>query len=393
MTESQGLLTLCNVTTGKLDSNAAIEGGVYPFFTCAPQTLSINTYAFDTEAVLLAGNNASGVFPVKYYNGKFNAYQRTYVLESKNIEVLENRFLFYALQLQLNLLQNLSTGAATKFLTLGIMKEIQIPTVAILNQRKIVEIVSAYDDLIAANQRRIQLLEESARLLYREWFVKLRFPGHETVAVVDGVPEGWEKKTLGDVCDAIGGGTPSTAHSEYWNGDITWITPTDVTRNDCLILLDSEKKITEMGLRCSSAKLVPPETILMTSRASIGFFALINKPVCTNQGFISIVPYQEESRMFLLAHLQERVEEIKSIATGSTFKEITKKSFRNLSILWPTETTLQQFNNLVYPNIHQVRNIKTQNELLKQARDLLLPRLMSGALDVSRITLPKEVAP
>jgi type I restriction enzyme S subunit len=277
---------------------------------------------------------------------------------------------------------NVSQNALTRF-------EVPYPSRDI--QDKCVSILSAYDDLIAANQHRIQLLEESARLLYREWFVKLRFPGYEALTVQNGVPDGWEHTIIGEVCDSIGGGTPSTAHPEYWGGDITWITPTDLTHNDCLVLLDSEKKISESGLRNSSAKMVPAETILMTSRASIGFFALINKPVCTNQGFISIVPLQEEARLFLLQHLLGRVEEIKSIATGATFKEITKKSFRNLPILWPTSNILLQFNDLSYPLIQQVRYIKTQNELLKQARDMLLPKLMSGALDVSRITVPKEV--
>lgn len=259
-------------------------------------------------------------------------------------------------------------------------------------QKQIGATLSKYDDLIDTNQRRIALLEEASRRLYREWFVHLRFPGHETVDVVDGVPEEWHRLTLSDVCEAIGGGTPSTTRPEFWGGDVVWVTPTDVTRNDCLALLDSERKITAAGLIGSSAKLVPPNTILMTSRASIGYFALIDVPACTNQGFISVLPKHESSRMYLLQNLMSRVEEMIGLATGSTFKELTKKSFRALPVLWPTESLLAQFEGQAWSVIEQVRLIKKQNRALVQARDALLPKFMSGQLDVSGIRAPEQEA-
>lgn len=257
-------------------------------------------------------------------------------------------------------------------------------------QEKISAILSNYDDLIAANQRRIALLEEAAHLIYREWFIHLRFPGHDSTPISDGKPEGWVTTTLGNVCTTLGGGTPSTKVAEYWNGDITWVTPTDVTRNNSVVLLDSEKKISESGLKNSSARLLPPETILMTSRASIGYFALMDYPVCTNQGFISIIPEQDHSRMYLLFNLMNRIEEMTSLATGSTFKELSKRTFRSLTILWPADDILEKFNDAVYPMIQQIRVIKKQNSQLAQARDLLLPKLMSGQIDVSNIQLPDE---
>lgn len=272
------------------------------------------------------------------------------------------------------------------------LKNVLVPLPEKDEQVCIVEALSAYDDLIATNQRRIALLEDAARRLYREWFVHLRFPGHESVPVHNGVPQGWQSLTMDDVCDAIGGGTPSTKQPEYWGGDVTWITPTDVTRNDSVVLLDSEKKITAEGLSSSSAKLVPPETILMTSRASIGYFALIDRNVCTNQGFISVIPKRENSRMFLLWNLKARVEEMIGLATGATFKELSKSKFRMLPVLWPDESVLESFEKLVYPMIQQVRFIKKQNARLARARDLLLPKLMSGQLDVSGIALPDDVA-
>lgn len=250
-------------------------------------------------------------------------------------------------------------------------------------QKKISEILFAYDDLIENNRRRIQLLEESARLLYREWFVHLRFPGHEHVKVVDGVPEGWERKLISEVCETLGGGTPSTQKPEYWiDGDIPWVVPTDITRNKSLALLDTEKKITASGLRNSSAKMVPPHTILMTSRASVGFFALMNKEVCTNQGFINVIPHDNHSRMYILHNLMHRVDEIRSHAGGSTYKEINKTRFRALPIIMPTQLLLQEFSDSTSSMFQQVEVLEQQNQKLQKARDLLLPRLMNGEITV-----------
>ncbi len=244
-------------------------------------------------------------------------------------------------------------------------------------------VLSAYDDLIENNQRRIALLEEAPRLLYREWFVHFRFPGHEQVEIIDGLPKGWERRTVDDVCDTFGGGTPSTAKPEFWgDGDIPWFTPTDITRNSCLALLDSTTKITEAGLRASSAKMLPPGAVLMTSRASVGFFGIIDAPSCTNQGFISILPKDRRARMFLLHNLMHRVEEIRAHAGGATYKEINKGRFRALTVLTPDSALLREFEDRA-SNLHsQVRTLHKMNQQLAGARDLLLPRLMEGKITV-----------
>jgi len=251
---------------------------------------------------------------------------------------------------------------------------------SLTEQQSIVDVVVAYDDLIENNRRRIQLLEQSARLLYKEWFVHLRFPGHEHIKIKDGVPEGWEKKKIADICETVGGGTPSTKVAEYWDGDITWVVPSDITKNDCLALLDSGRKITEKGLQESSAKMVPAETILMTSRASVGFFALTDYPVCTNQGFINIVPHEDEMRMYVLFNLMVRVEEIRSNAKGTTYPEISKGRFRDMDIMIPSITLMREFSEVTSDIIRQVRLLKKSTRKLEQARDLLLPRLMNGEL-------------
>ena len=246
-----------------------------------------------------------------------------------------------------------------------------------------VSVVKPFDDLIENNRRRIALLEEAAQLLYREWFVHFRFPGHEHIKFIDGLPDGWERRTFDDVCDTIGGGTPSTGKDEFWDdGDIPWFTPTDITRNSCLALLNSAKRITEAGLRGSSAKMLPPDAFLMTSRASVGFFGIIDAPCCTNQGFISIVPIDPDSKMYLLYNLMHRVEEIRSYAGGTTYKEISKGKFRALPVVMPATALMHELDAQVSELHVQVRTLHRMNQKLAQARDLLLPRLMSGEIAV-----------
>lgn len=292
------------------------------------------------------------------------------------------RFVFYALLLRYEELKGLAKGAAQNNLNASQVKGFEVPIPPrVEEQQRIADMLSTYDDLIENNRRRIVLLEQSARLLYREWFVHLRFPGHEHVKVVDGVPEGWKRKTMADVAETVGGGTPSTAVSAYWDdGEITWFSPTDLTNNDCLALLSSGKKITEAGLKNSSAKMLPPDTILMSSRASIGYFGLHDKPACTNQGFISLIPRDEQYRYYLLYNLMFRKDEIESKAGGTTYKEINKSTFREMTITWPEKALASSFSEFAMDVMQQVRALKRQNEKLAQARDLLLPRLMSGDL-------------
>jgi type I restriction enzyme S subunit len=161
-------------------------------------------------------------------------------------------------------------------------------------QERIVDILSAYDDLIENNTRRIQILEEMAQAIYREWFVHFRYPGHEGTRMVESelgmIPEGWKVKPVAEAFETLGGGTPSTKISEYWeNGDVTWFTPTDLTRSGSMFVMESEKKISTLGLKNSAAKMFPAYSVMMTSRATIGVTALNTSPACTNQGFITWV--------------------------------------------------------------------------------------------------------
>ena len=273
-------------------------------------------------------------------------------------------------------------GASRNAITKQMIENFEVPYPPLSTQHRIATILSRYDSLIENYQKQIKLLEEAAQRLYKEWFVDLHFPGHENTNIVDGVPEGWEKKKISDVCETVGGGTPSTKVPAYYKGGrIKWVTPTDITRNNCICLLDTDKKITEEGLRNSSTKMVPAGTILMTSRASVGYFGIADFEVCTNQGFISCIPIPN-MQMYLLFNLMSRVDEIRQKAGGSTYLEISKSVFRNFDIVCPSEIILLQFQDKASLVLKKEKTLSLQLRLLTEARDRLLPKLMSGEITV-----------
>ena len=319
---------------------------------------------------------------VPYENVRINSGM---VILRANGEIVDARFLYQILKSEYYrpYFKQYCTGSAQPQLPIKNFSQIYLNVPDIKTQHRIADILSAYDDLIENNQKQIKLLEEAAQRLYKEWFVDLRFPGHENTKIVDGVPEGWRVASIADICDTVGGGTPSTKIQSYYEkGDILWVTPTDITRNFSLALLDTEKKITPEGLKNSSANMLPAETILMTSRASVGFFGMCKYEVCTNQGFISCIPKRENLQMYLLFNLKSRVEEIRQKAGGSTYLEISKTVFRELKIILPKDEVLAEYQK----NVHDIFDeIYCRTEMIKSLVDMrnrLLPKLMSGEVEV-----------
>ena len=319
---------------------------------------------------------------VPYENVRINSGM---VILRANGEIVDARFLYQILKSEYYrpYFKQYCTGSAQPQLPIKNFSQIYLNVPDIKTQHRIADILSVYDDLIENNQKQIKLLEEAAQRLYKEWFVDLRFPGHENTKIVDGVPEGWRVASIADICDTVGGGTPSTKIQSYYEkGDILWVTPTDITRNFSLALLDTEKKITPEGLKNSSANMLPAETILMTSRASVGFFGMCKYEVCTNQGFISCIPKRENLQMYLLFNLKSRVEEIRQKAGGSTYLEISKTVFRELKIILPKDEVLAEYQK----NVHDIFDeIYCRTEMIKSLVDMrnrLLPKLMSGEVEV-----------
>lgn len=368
------------IKTGKLDSNAAVTDGVYPFFTCDPTTLRINDWAYDTEAVLLAGNNASGNYTAKYYKGKFNAYQRVYIIETADAKRLNIRYLCYAMNQQLQLLKTMSSGSTTKFLTLGMLHGLDIPLPVIEEQNSIVAILSAYDDLIENNQKQIKLLEEAAQRLYKEWFVDLRFPGHETTPIVDGVPEGWEIIRFTEIASIMSGGTPKTEVKEYYEGDIPFYTPKD--SDGSFFTFDTITHISEDGLAHCNSQLFPEGTVIITARGTVGKTTILAVPMAMNQSCYALKCDELNSPYYLFFSLNKEVDALKTMANGGVFNTIIVKTFDSINLTVPTRELLSAFDAVVSSIMEQIKNKMRQNTYLAEARDRLLPKLMSGEIEV-----------
>ena len=306
----------------------------------------------------------------------------------KDFKGNDPKFISYFLRQQR--LGDQSSAAAVPGLNRNFLHQLEVllPPLEI----QIALILSHYDDLIENNARRIEILEEMAQAIYREWFVEFRYPGHEDAALVDSelgpIPEGWGVTTVDAAFEISGGGTPSKTVTEYWeDGDIDWYTPTDLTAARSMFMSESKSKITKLGLAKSSAKLFPAGSVMMTSRATIGVVSISETEASTNQGFITCIPNDRYSAYFIVQWLRSSADVIDSLASGATFKEINKKNFREIKIVAPSEIALKRFQELVAPICDSIAVLLKSNRNLRETRDLLLPRLISGEIDVSGLDI------
>jgi type I restriction enzyme S subunit len=286
------------------------------------------------------------------------------------------RFLKYKFDTIKRQYQQVSQGAAQDNLSLEKLLSFKIKVPALQEQRAIADVLSAYDDLIENNRRRMALLEEAARLLYREWFVRLRFPGHERTHIVDGVPEGWERGRLSDFYETASGGTPSRANPDFFVGDIPWVKTQELLNG---FVTDTEEKITEDALRMSAAKLFPEKTVLVAMYgATIGQLGIISSPAASNQACCAIMP-RDARASFVHAFLffRENKEKLVGFSMGAAQKNINQEIIRSFPMLMPPQRMMRLFNQTLNCAFDLLLNFQLQNQKLSAARDLLLPHLMS----------------
>ncbi|MFH2210337.1 MAG: restriction endonuclease subunit S [Pseudomonadota bacterium] len=281
-----------------------------------------------------------------------------------------------------------SFGATMSSLNQDIVRRISFPAPPIEVQRRIAAILSAYDELIENNQRRIGLLEKMAEQIYREWFVRLRFPGHEKVKKVKGVPVGWELVKLENAFKYTGGGTPTKEVSRYWDGgDVNWFTPSDITGADGIFLERSGEQCTEEGFNNSSAKIFPAYSVMLTSRATIGAVGINLTPACTNQGFITCIPNARYPLPYLYHWIKLAKPHFELLSGGATFAELTKGTFKKIEILTPPVMLVEKFDELETPIFKAIEMFQRQNARLIATRNRLLPRLISGKLSVENLDI------
>lgn len=306
--------------------------------------------------------------------------QSCYAIRTKDESSLLPQYVFYLMQVCVAYLKQNSGGAVFDAIIKSTLERTPILLPSIDTQEKIADILSAYDDLIENNRRRIELLEESARQLYKEWFVRFRFPGHEHVEIIDGVPEGWEEKTLFDCVDVLSGGTPKTKELEFWDGNIPFFTPKDTGKGP--YTYHTEKMITEAGLTKCNSKRYEKDTLFITARGTVGKLRLAQRPMAMNQSCYALKSKTFLSQSYLYFAVTERVNHLKSRAGGAVFDAIVVDTFKKIPFFLPNETLAQEFSEFVKDNLRQIDLLSNQSRQLVEARDLLLPKLMSGEIAV-----------
>ena len=268
-------------------------------------------------------------------------------------------------------------GAGSTRAYLGITAQRKLPIVLPPYdvQLKIAKCCGALDDKIYHNQQINDNLEQQAQSYFQELFV-------------DNADPEWDIGTISDLGTVVGGSTPSKAKPEYYTeSGIAWITPKDLSINKSKFVSHGENDITELGLKNSSAAIMPEGTVLFSSRAPIGYIAIAAGEVTTNQGFKSVVPKPEIGTPFVYFFLKNTLPVIEGMASGSTFKEVSGSTMKNVPAVIPDAETLAKFSDFCAPIFAQQRILEEQNQSLATLRDNLLPKLMSGEIDVSAVQL------
>lgn len=318
---------------------------------------------------------------------KVNPYYVNYYLRSR---LGQHQLLSFASQVGVPAIAKASTS----------VKQIRVPCPPLTVQEKIVDFIRVIDRKHTNNSSVNQTLEEMAQAIFKWWFVdfdpvKAKMNGEqpegmdaataslfpEKLVSETGLPEGWIQSEIGDEVTVVGGGTPSKKIDDFWvDGDIHWTSPKDLSGVQDKVLLDTASKVTEAGLRKISSGLLPIDTVLLSSRAPVGYLALAKVPMAINQGYIAMKCEKQLPPEFVLQWCVHRMDEIKQRASGSTFAEISKKSFKPISVVVPTNEVLSAYQKLVKPLYDAITSNARQNEQLSTLRDTLLPKLLSGEI-------------
>ena len=281
-------------------------------------------------------------------------------------------FIYYLLCTKYNKLISLKNGGAQANLNAKIIKDLNVEIPVITIQNRIAEILSRYDSLIENYQKQIKLLEEAAQRLYKEWFVDLRFPGHENTKIVDGVPEGWEKKKLIDFTNIVMGQSPK---SEFYNND-----KMGLPFHQGVGSFGSRFVVDNVYSSCFT-KIAESNSILFSVRAPVGRINITNNKVAIGRGLASI-NHKRGFQSFLYYLLKSFFFEENIIGNGAIFASISKDDLYNLLFLIPDEKLVMDFNKVASEFDGKIKNISNQICILTEARDRLLPKLMSGEIEV-----------
>ena len=359
------------IQTGSRNTEDKQENGKYPFFVRSSKIEHIDTYHYDCEAILTAGDGVGTGKVFHYINGKFDAHQRVYILTE--FEGIKGKYFYY--YFRENFLKEVSKYTAKSSVDSvrrDMIAKMAVPIPKIEEQIAIAEALSDVDSLISSLQKLIEKKKAIKQGAMQELLTgKKRLPGFSTE---------WSKQQLGDICNIVNGGTPSTSIAEFWNGKILWCTPTDITSCSTKYIYTTESKITESGLKASSATLLPKGALLLCSRATIGEVRIAGNAICTNQGFKSLVVHQNISNEWLYYMVHVLKSNMLEKAIGSTFLEISKKDLDELDIIVPEVTEQKAIAQVLSDMDSEIEQLEKKLAKYQQIKRGMMQELLTGRI-------------
>ena len=370
------LKELLTIKNGK--DHKQLPEGDYPVYGSGGYMRSVNSFLYDRTSILLPRKGT--LSNIQYVSG--NPF---WTVDTIYYTVL-NEILYdpYYLFLYLNALDlsGYDSGASIPSMTSKTYYSLNIELPEKKIQTKVANVISAYDSLIENNNKRIKLLEQMADNLYKEWFVRFRFPGYEDTEFEDGMPRGWVREKIGLHYNTCSGGTPSRTHEEYYTeGTIPWVKTGEIKDG---IIIHTDECITEAGIKGSSAKLLPQGSVVMAMYGvNIGMLAYLDSEMTCNQACCVFNDKNEiNSRHYLYHYLYSIRNYLLFIGFGAAQQNLSQDLIKKVKIVIPPAELIKEFDKQKEPLYQTIRALMMQNDKLIKQRDALLPRLMSGKLEV-----------
>lgn len=312
-------------------------------------------------------------------------FQRHIAILRPKEDIVDSGFLFYTMLSRdfYAKADAVAIGAAQRTVSLGSLRNIKIDVPSLESQKHIADILSAYDDLIENNQKQIKLLEEAAQRLYKEWFVDLRFPGHENTKIVDGVPEGWKKNCAEKFFEITIGKTPPRTEKRCFttgkNG-IPWVSIADMG-NSGMFVLNTAENLTDDAIKQYNVKVIPKNTVLLSFKLTVGRVAIAPNDICTNEAIAHFKGRRECEREYTYFYLKNfHYDELGS--TSSISKAVNSKIIKAMPFIMPSEKLLKEYSSKTKDVFDLIICKQKMDNNLKIARDRILHKLMSGEVDV-----------
>ena len=364
---------------GKMpDKDKFLDDG-YPVFSGYRITGYYSEYMVENPTLIVVARGVGGTGDVKISPPKSYITNLSIIVDLDE-SVADMRYLYY--QFVCNNLRYLDTGAAQSQITINNLSKHKALLPRLVIQKKISSILTTYDNLIENNNKRIRLLEQMAENLYKEWFVRFRFPGYEDTEFIDGMPRDWVREKIGLHYNTCSGGTPSRTHEEYYTeGTIPWVKTGEIKDG---IIIHTDECITEAGIKGSSAKLLPQGAVVMAMYGvNIGMLAYLDSEMTCNQACCVFNDKNEiNSRHYLFHYLYSIRDYLLLIGFGAAQQNLSQDLIKKVKIVIPPAELIKEFDKQKEPLYQTIRALMMQNDKLIKQRDTLLPRLMSGKLEV-----------